>query len=196
MEELVVQLYEIGVFRFGSFTLKSGIQSPIYIDLRKAFSYPLILNQIAELMWEKSNEIRFDNILGVPLTGLVFASAISVKRLVPMIVYRKERKAHGAQNLIEGEFFAGQKTVVIEDLITSGISLLETAESAKEEGLIIQDAIVFLDRCQGGVNNLLAKGIRVHSCITIHEVLEVLERRGCLPSDQKKQVLEFLCQLA
>ncbi len=169
------KLNEIGAIQHGTFTLKSGITSPIYIDLRLLVSHPELLDEIADLLWEKIKNLEFDVICGVPYTALPIATAISIKYGVPMVMRRKEAKGHGTKRLLEGKFEKGQRCLIIEDLITSGTSIFETVEVLENEGLTVTDAVLVLDRQQGGRENLAAKGITAHSLITLSEALEKKE---------------------
>jgi len=193
-ENLIVTLYELGVIQFGEFALKSGITSPIYLDLRKTFTFPKVLEQVADLLWTKIQPLQYDLICGVPLTALVFASCLTMRHQLPMIVCRKERKEYGKQNRIEGEFFAGQNCVVVEDLITSGASLLETIEPLKEESLEVTDIVCLIDRQQGGRTRLEDQGYRVHPVFTLSQILQVLAVAGKISKEETLSVLEFIEQ--
>jgi uridine monophosphate synthetase len=131
---LIHKLYEIGAVKFGSFTLKSGLQSPIYIDLRLTVSYPRLLVAISEALLSQVRGAPFDLICGVPYTALPFATAISIQHNIPMILRRKEKKEYGTGKMLEGVFSKGQKCLVVEDVITSGQSLFETIAALEQEG--------------------------------------------------------------
>lgn len=191
---LMLKLQEIGAIKFGSFTLKSGITSPIYIDLRLIVSYPTLLQRVAEAFLEKIQGLSFDVLCGVPYTALPIATAISLRSNKPMIMRRKEIKDYGTRKSIEGVYTAGQCCLVIEDLITSGTSLFETIEPLENEKLIIRDAAVLIDREQGGKKKLEARGYRLHSVFTLTEMLKIYEQRGTLDDHTTKTVREFILQ--
>ncbi|CAF4271345.1 unnamed protein product, partial [Rotaria magnacalcarata] len=180
LANLVLQLYDIEAFKFGSFKLKTGLQSPIYIDLRVIISYPDILRSVAVHMNEilKRSNVSFDSICGVPYTALPIASIICADYNRPMLIRRKEVKNYGTKKLIEGKFQTNDRCIIIEDIVTSGSSVIETADSLRAEGLQITDAIVFFDREQNGENNLQKRNIRLHRVLKISEVLGYLVQHG------------------
>lgn len=191
-EELIDILHKLGVVQFGEFRLKSGIISPLYIDLRRTITYPLILRQLLELMWGQIENKQFDLICGVPLTAVVFSSYLSVAKGLPMILCRKEVKDHGTKKKIEGEYFSGQRCLLVEDLITSGSSILETARPLEEEGLVIKDIILIIDRQQGGKQKLESLGYDVHSLFTLSEILNTLEKQEKISLKTYRSTMEFI----
>lgn len=195
MQSLILDLYEIQAVKFGSFTLKSGIQSPIYIDLRVIISYPHILKQIAEQLWEKVENLSFDLLCGVPYTALPIATAISIAHEIPMVMRRKESKDYGTKKMIEGVFQPGQTCLIVEDVITSGASILETIEPLHKEGLKITDAVVVLNREQGGEKRLAEKGILLHSLLTISDLVATLQQAEKITTATAQSVREFLASV-
>lgn len=192
MKEIVLQLYDIGAIKFGSFTLKSGIVSPIYIDLRESISYPPLLKAIAESMWRKVAGKRFDRICGVPYTALPIASYLSIEHNCPMVMRRKEAKEHGTRKLIEGVFERNHTCLVLEDLITSGASIFETIAPLEEAGIKVSDVVVFLDREQGGRRRVEEKGYAFHAVTTMHQLLGTLADNGKISKQVKEEVTAFM----
>lgn len=193
-KDLILKLHEINAIKFGEFKLKSGIMSPIYIDLRVTVSYPEVLKMVASAMWEKVKNLNFDLICGVPYTALPIATVISVDHNKPMIMRRKEVKDYGTRKAIEGAFTAGQKVLVVEDLVTSGSSVFETIEPLELEGLKVEDVVVLLDREQGGKKHLAEKGRNLHAVITMTELLETLDQAGKLEKIMVEKVKTFIQQ--
>lgn len=191
---VIERLHGINAIKFGDFTLKSGTQSPVYVDLRVIVSYPDILKQISDMLWDvaKRSNADFSTICGVPYTALPIASSISVSYNVPMVMRRKEAKSYGTKRLIEGVFTPESKCLVIEDVVTSGSSVLETVEALGSVALRVSDAVVLLDRFQGGKEMLQSQGVKLHSLLTLPEVLDVLLAKGKVDQEMAGKVREFL----
>ncbi|XP_008512925.2 uridine 5'-monophosphate synthase [Equus przewalskii] len=191
---LVAVLYDAQAFKFGNFVLKSGLSSPVYIDLRGIVSRPRLLSQIAEILFQSAQDagIRFDSVCGVPYTALPLATVICSTHEIPMLIRRKETKNYGTKKLVEGAVNPGETCLIIEDVVTSGSSVLETVEVLQKEGLKVTDAIVLLDREQGGKDMLRAHGIRLHSVCTVSKVLEILEQQKKINPEMVERVKRFI----
>ena len=188
-----LESYKLEIIKFGKFTLKSGIESPFYVDLRPLASDPKILKKLAELLLEilpKDNKL--DLICGVPYAALPMATVMSLLSDIPLIIKRKEVKGYGTKKLIEGIYKQGQSCLLVEDVITSGKSLLETIAEVEKEGLKVSDIVVVLDRQQGGKELLEQKGYRVHSLFTITEVVEILHKAREIDNEQVARIHDFL----
>ena len=142
-------LFEAGCIKFGEFTLKSGLKSPIYIDLRQIITYPKLLEQIGAAYLPLLKDLKFDRIAGLPYAAIPIATAISLQGNYPMIYPRKESKTYGTKAEIEGEYYAGETIVIIDDLATTGGSKFEAIEKLTSAGLIVKDVVVLIDRQSG-----------------------------------------------
>lgn len=189
---LVKRLYEYNIFRFEPTKLKSGIISPIYIDLRTIISQPNLFVDICEQYVPLIKECQFDLICGVPYTALTMATYLSTQYKWPMIMRRKETKKYGTKQTLEGTFKPGNRVLIIEDLISSGASILETALTLRQAGLVVNDAIVYLDREHDGIKNLEAFNIKVHCCTTIFKVMDYLQKHGHINGKQADDVTEWI----
>ena len=194
IDALILRLHEIEAVKFGEFKLKSGLISPIYVDLRVIVSYPDVLSSVAACMWDvlKSNGAEFDNMCGVPYTALPIATCMSLNNDCPMLMRRKEVKDYGTKKAIEGAFIAGQTCLVVEDLVTSGASVMETVEPLHEVGLKVKDVVVLIDREQGGEARLKSHDLRLHAVLPLSRVLVTLEKHGKMTADLVNTVKAFI----
>jgi uridine monophosphate synthetase len=142
-------LLEAGCVKFGDFTLKSGLKSPIYIDLRLIISHPKLLAQVAQAYLPLIRNLSFDRIAALPYAAIPIATAISLAGSYPMIYPRKEAKAYGTKAEIEGEYHPGETALVIDDLATTGGSKFEAIEKLTGAGLVVKDVVVLIDRQSG-----------------------------------------------
>jgi orotate phosphoribosyltransferase len=191
-EKIIDSLISIGAVKFGEFKLKSGIMSPIYLDLRIIISYPDILKNIATELITLSQKLQFDKIAGIPYTAMPIATAFSLASGHPMIYSRKERKEYGTGQMIEGVWNTGDQVLIIDDLITNGGSKLETFEVFLKAGLKVKDVIVLIDREQGGKEKLEQEGYHLHSAISIFDILGRMKHLKQIDEMQYNKIYDFL----
>ncbi len=168
---VIQELHRIGVIQYGQFILKNGAASPIYIDLRRMVSYPILLRIMTELFWEQVAQLKWDLVCGVPYTALPLATALSLTYEKPMVLRRKEAKSYGTKKMIEGVYQAGQSCLVLEDVVTTGSSIMETIQDLESEKLQVKYVIAVLDREAGGAQNLAERGYTFTSLFTLSELL-------------------------
>ena len=189
---LIEGLFDTGSVKFGDFTLASGKKSPVYLDLRRLVSFPWLMELAVQAYAEQMKALDYDLIAGVPYAALPVASVLASKLEKPMIYSRKEVKTHGTGQLVEGIFEAGQNVVVIEDVITSGGSLITVVESLRGLGLKVDQAVVLVDREQGGLKRLEEVGITAHPALKFSEILDHLLRVKKIDQSLYQTVKDYL----
>lgn len=187
-------LLDAGCIKFGEFTLKSGLKSPIYIDLRYIISFPKLLEQIGAAYLPMLSNLPFSRLAGLPYAAIPIATAISLAGNYPMIYPRKEVKTYGTKAEIEGEYHAGETVVVIDDLATTGGSKFEAIEKLTGVGLIVKDIVVLVDRQSGAKESLEQAGYNLHAVLTITQLLDHWESTGKVEKSKIEATREFLKQ--
>ena len=168
-EYLISILKDNNVFKTGDFVLSSGKKSNYYIDMKKAITEPNILKTIAELIDQAISSEKIDKVAGPALGAVTIATALSLKSEIPLLMIRKEKKGYGTSKLIEGELNDGDNVVVVEDVTTTGGSLLKAIKAIQENGGIVKKAFVVVDREEGAISSLNDEGILIEPLISVNE---------------------------
>ena len=192
LTSLADELLSAGCIKFGEFTLKSGLRSPIYIDLRQIISHPKLLADIAHAYLPLISNLHFSRIAGLPYAAIPIATAISLAGNYPMIYPRKEVKTYGTKAEIEGEYHAGETVLVIDDLATTGGSKFEAIEKLTGVGLVVKDIVVLVDRQSGAKESLEQAGYSMYAVLTISQLLEYWETTGKVEKDKIEATKQFL----
>ena len=192
LSSLADGLLEAGCIKFGEFTLKSGLKSPIYIDLRYIISFPKLLEQIGAAYLPLLSTLHFSRIAGLPYAAIPIATAISLAGKYPMIYPRKEVKTYGTKAEIEGEYHAGETVLVIDDLATTGGSKFEAIEKLTGVGLVVKDVVVLVDRQSGAKESLEQAGYNLHAVLTITQLLDYWEGNGKVSKEKIAETRAFL----
>jgi uridine monophosphate synthetase len=196
IQQIADGLLDAGCIKFGQFTLKSGLISPIYIDLRLLVSFPKLLEQVAQAYLPILKKLTFDRLAGLPYAALPIATAISLLGGWPMIYPRKEVKSYGTMAEIEGQFTPGECAVVIDDLATTGGSKFESIEKLTSAGLKVTDIVVLVDRQSGASQALEQAGYHLHAVATLTNLLDYYETSGKVPAEKIASVRDFLSKNA
>ena len=168
-EYLIDLLKENEVFLEGDFTLSSGKKSNYYINMKKAITEPEILSTISSLITEKIKDDEIDKVAGPALGAVPIATAVSLESKLPLLMIRKEKKGYGTSKLIEGELLEGDNVIVVEDVSTTGWSLLKAIKAIQENGGNVKRAFVVVDRQEGAIEAFEKEGITLEPLITVDE---------------------------
>ncbi|WP_296791617.1 orotate phosphoribosyltransferase [uncultured Methanobrevibacter sp.] len=171
-EQLIDLLKENEVFLEGDFTLSSGKKSNYYINMKKAITEPKILSTISKLITEKINDDEIDKVAGPALGAVPIATAVSLESELPLLMIRKEKKGYGTSKLIEGELNEGDSVIVVEDVSTTGGSLLKAIKAIQENGGNVKRAFVVVDRQEGAIEEFEKAGITLEPLITVNEFFD------------------------
>ena len=170
-EELIQLLKECGAIQFGKFVLTSGAVSDYYIDIKKASTNPSVLKKIAEAMAKLAE--GYDLLAGMELGAVPLVVALSLETNVPYVIVRKEKREHGTSKQIEGEEVKDKKVLIIEDVTTTGGSIIKTIKIIRENKGIVDEVVVVVDRESGAEEKL--KNVDV-SFIPLLSVSDILKR--------------------
>jgi orotate phosphoribosyltransferase len=192
--ELAKILRNIDALKFGLFKLTSGKVSPYYIDLRIVPSFPDAFRQICDFYGESiTSQVglkNFDRIAGVPIAGIPFASQIAYNLKKPFLYVRKGVRLHGRQRRVEGILVSGDRVLLVDDLVTTGLTLKKAAGAVIAEGGVVKEAVALLDREEGGKEKLAKNGIQLHALLRISEVANTLYEIGAIDEDSLKTIMK------
>jgi orotate phosphoribosyltransferase len=192
--EICKILNKIGALQFGAFKLTSGKISPYYIDLRIVPSFPDAFQKITDFYVDFiRNEIgvkNFERVVGIPVAGIPFTSLIACNLRKPFLYIRRGVRLHGRQRRIEGVLAPGDRVLLVDDLVTSGLSLRKAGKAIVAEGGVVTDAVVLLDRQEGGKQNLSRDGIKLHALLNVSDIANNLFETGTIDGDQLKTILK------
>ncbi len=190
--EMAKILTNIDAVKFGLFKLTSGKVSPYYIDLRIVPSFPDAFRDIIDFYTQTINKqigaSNIQRIAGIPIAGIPFATLIAYNLKKPLLYIRKGVKRHGRERRVEGSLFSGDRVLLVDDLVTTGLSMKKAAKAVRAEGGIVEDAVAFLDREEGGKELLEEDGIKLHAMLKIGEMAQTLYDMGTLDEESLKTI--------
>lgn len=198
---LAQTLFDLGGVQFGNFTVsESAVSSPVFVNPKVLISNPTALRVASKLMQQEINLAQslrrarahpFAVVAGVPVGGLLFATAFSLETNIPMIYARVRPEGTGKRG-IEGRFNMGDTALIIDDLITRGSSVLETAELLEENSLKVKDVIVLIDREHGATDRLRRRGFNLISILKLDVMLNHYMSRGLISEETYNICAEYL----
>ena len=194
VKEFSIFLHENKIIRFGDFTLASGKKSPYYVDLRLVPSYPHQFRKMVKYLQDKiikdTGLNKFDSLVSVPTGGLVIASALAIEIVKPLIYVRSKPKDYGTSKSIEGKIWEGLKAVMIDDVATTGGSVVNGIKSLTEVKIIVEDAYVIVNRMEGAEEALKEQGVTLHSITNVMQITKSLHEQNLVGDDVLQKVQE------
>jgi orotate phosphoribosyltransferase len=192
VKEFATFLHQKGIIKFGDFTLASGKHSSYYVDLRLVPSYPIEFRKMVKYLENQISEDigldNFDSIVSVPTGGLVIASALAIETVKPLIYVRSKPKDYGTSKSVEGKIQDNMKVVMIDDVATTGGSVVNAIKSLKEVNIPVKDAYVIVNRMEGADEALLELGVKMHSILNILQITETLFEQNLIDKDVLEKV--------
>jgi orotate phosphoribosyltransferase len=187
-------LNNIDALKFGVFKLSSGKASPYYVDLRIVPSFPDAFREICDFYVEYiTNHLglkTFDRVAGVPLAGIPFASQIAYNLRKPFLYVRKGTRRHGRQRRVEGILVSGDRVLLVDDLVTTGLNLKKAINAIRAEGGVVKEVVALLDREEGGKEKLEKSGVKIHTLLQMREVANTLYEMGAIDETNLKIILK------
>ena len=187
-------LFRIDALKFGKFKLTSGKLSPYYIDLRIVPSFPDVFHKICDfyvkLIESKVGIGNFKIVAGVPTGGIPFGAVVAYRLNKPFIYARSTQRKHGRERKVEGILNSRDKVLLLDDLITTGKSLVHAASIIKTEGGIVDDVVVLINREEGGEEELVKESLKLHYLLRASEAVNILNEIGVIEDRELKAVLE------
>lgn len=188
-DELPKILVHTGALKFGVFTLSGGKLSPYYLDLRIVPSFPDAFRAAMDLLAKVAARIPTVNkIGGIPTGGLPWASVLAYSLSKPLVYVRKEVKHHGREKMVEGMLAPGDKVLLVDDVITTGHNILNALQTLRAEGGVVEDALVLVDREEGGEEHLSKEGVRLHSATRMSQLAKQLLDMDAISESQFEEL--------
>ncbi len=192
LHTIVSQLCEKGMILFGDYTYKSGIRAPFYVNLRDVIGSPSLLRIICEEMLPLVTSCTYNRICGIAYGALGFAFTLSDMIGASTILLRKEgKKEYGTQEAVVGPYAAGDRVVIIEEMTSTGSTIIETALSLRKKGLEVNDVIVFYTGIGDPEANLAQHELRLHRVLDFFRLLSILHELSYITDVQKSKLISL-----
>ncbi len=192
VKEFATFLYQNDAIKFGNFKLSSGKDSPYYIDLRIVPSFPhqfrKMVKTLQGLIYEKIGLDNFDSIASVPTSGLVIASALAIETVKPLIYIRQKPKDYGTENVIEGKIADGSRVLLVDDVGTTGLSLLNAVKALRASKMVVTDAFIIINRFEGARELLASENVRLYEITDIIALSSILHKENLLNDEIFEQI--------
>lgn len=187
-------IVRVGALKFGTFTLSSGKLTPYYVDLRLIPSYPDAFKKIANICIEMvKNDVgveNFERVAGIPTAGIAYSSVLSYLLSKPFLYVRREFKALGRERRVEGMLNPGDRILLTDDLIATGGNLAAATNALRSEGGLIEDAVVLIDREEGGEETLARIEVKLHSLVKMSEAGRIMYDMETINKEQLDSILK------
>ena len=198
VKEFAIFLFKNNIIKFGNFTLSSGKKSSYYIDLRLVPSFPhqfrKMIKNLQKLIIQKIGLDNFDSLVSIPTGGLIIGSALAIETVKPLIYVRNKPKDHGTTKSLEGKILSGMQVMMIDDVATTGTSILNGIKELKAEGLSISNACVIINRLEGADKILNSVGVILHQLTDILEITEILFQEKLVSEDILEEIKKQVSQ--
>ncbi|MDE1863274.1 MAG: orotate phosphoribosyltransferase [Thaumarchaeota archaeon] len=178
VKEFAIFLHQSSAIKFGTFRLSSGKESAYYVDLRLVPSFPhqfrKMIKNLQEAISGSVGLDSFDCIASVPTSGLVIAAALATETVKPLAYVRQKPKDYGTGSLIEGRISEGTRVLLVDDVGTTGQSIIRAVKALKDAKMSVKDAFVVINRLEGAAELLASEGVRLHEITDVMKISEIL----------------------
>ena len=200
---LAKALWDLGAVQFGDFTIGRTTQhSPIYVNLRLLISNPRALQRCARVMHETIVTLQtmlhpkvhpFQRVCGIPFGGLHLATAYSLRSRVPLVYVHPAKERNGDRVWVEGLYNPGETVLLIDDLVTSGGGVIETARFLRENAdLHVRDVLVLLDRQEGAREQLREQGFNLIPILGLETLLNYLMANHLIEEEAYRKSIDYI----
>jgi len=191
VDEFCKILLRTGSLTFGTYKLTSGL-SPYYVDLRQIASNPEAFSRTVAMYLRVLQPVlvkRTQRLTGVPVAGVAYAAVVALNLAKPLLYLKSPHREHASERRIEGLLRPGDKVAILDDVVTTGKSIIQAAEAIRAEGGIVDDAVVLLDRQQGGERNLRRCHVKLHAFTTMRQIADKLLKMGAIDEKQHGEIV-------